>query len=136
MQPGRGQTSGLGVPLLQLDRVVGWVTPVRLTLGVCSGVSCPFAAPGACASAVSRPTWRLFTGEHTLCVPCAMSAAAWYLFTGVRAVCGTCVLLVVLSGTPPPPPPLFFPFFSSFCACSELFFLLLCCFFKFLFVFV
>ena len=44
-------------------------------------MSCPFAALGACACAVSWPTWRLFTR--------------------VRAVCGACVLLVVVS--------LFFP---------------------------
>ena len=34
MQPGRARTSGLGVPLLQLARWVGWVSPLRPTLGV------------------------------------------------------------------------------------------------------
>ena len=34
MQPGRARTSGLGVPLLRLARWVGWVAPVRPTLGV------------------------------------------------------------------------------------------------------
>ena len=56
-------------------------------LGSCSpvcqaAVSRPFAALGACACAVSWPTWRLSTGVH--------------------AVCGARVPLVVVSLFPPP----------------------------------
>ena len=59
-------------------------------------MSCPFAALGACACAVSWPTWRQFTG--------------------VRAVCGACVLLVVVSLFLPPPKFLFC-FFSLYFFC-------------------
>ena len=61
MQPGRARTSGLGVPLLPLARLVGWVAPVRPTHGVLV-LSCPSAA-----------------------YVCAVSWAAWLLFTAVPA---------------------------------------------------
>ena len=86
MQPGRAQTSGLGVPLLPLAQWVGWVAPVCPTHGVLV-VSCPSAALRVCsvlghlapvhrcarwvccvAFAVSWPTWLLFTGAPARCV--------------------------------------------------------------------
>ena len=102
MQPGQARTSGLGVPLLPLARWVGWVAPVRPTVGVGGVVPCPFVALGACACAVSWPTWGLFTG--------------------VCAVCGARVLLVVLSLFLPPPNFLFF--FSVFVLFCRAFFFL------------
>ena len=69
-------------------RAVSWATGLLFTgvpapffvllvrcpgpLGSCSSVrqavvSCAFAALGACACAVSWPTWRLFTGVRALC---------------------------------------------------------------------
>ena len=113
MQPGRARTSGLGVPLLQLARWVGLVTPVCPTLGVWFVAPCPSATLGACACGVSWPTLRLLTSAHALCVPCAVLATTWPLFTGARAVCSMCVLLVTSSGTPPTP--------SFFVSCPRLF---------------
>ena len=88
MQPGRAQTSCLGVLLLPLARRVGRVAPVRPTRGLAFLAPCPSAFLGLCACAVSWATWRLFTGARARCVPCAVSLATWRLFTGVRAVCG------------------------------------------------
>ena len=111
MQPGQARTSGLGVPLLLLVGRIGWVAPVRPTLGVWFVVPCPSAALGAYVCAVSGAPWRLFTGVRVPCVLCAMFVATWRLFTGVRVVCGTRVVLVASL----PPPPLFF--LSCFCFC-------------------
>ena len=110
MQPGRARTSGLGVPLLLLARWVGWVAPVRPTLGVWFVVPCPYAALGGCACAVSLAPWRLFTGVHVLCVVCAVFVATWRLFTGVRTACG----VGGIAGVTPPPSfcYLFVAFFS------------------------
>ena len=106
MQPGRAQTSGLGVPLLLLARRVGLVAPVRPTLGLWFVVPCPTAALGAYARAVSGAPWRLFTGVRVLCVVCALSVATWSLVTGLRIMCGTIVVLVASLA----PPPFFFVF--------------------------
>ena len=123
MPPGRRRTSGLGVPLLLLAPQVGWVAPVRPTLGLWFVAPYPCAAPGVFAFAVSGASWRLFTGARALCVLFAVSVATWHLFTGARAlyvlcavsvatwclstgaraVCGTCLLLVALLGSSPPP---------------------------------
>ena len=67
MQPGRAQTSGLGVPPLLLARWVGWVAPVRPTHGVLV-LSCPSAALRVHVCAVSWATWVLFTGVPAWCV--------------------------------------------------------------------
>ena len=99
MQPGRAPTSGLGVPLLLLARPVGWVAPVRPTLGAWFVAPFPSAALGACACAVYGAYWRLFTGVCALCVLCAVSVATWCLFTGARAVNDMCALLVASLGS-------------------------------------
>ena len=90
MQPGRARTSGLGVPSLLLARSVGWVAPVRPTLGVWFVVSRPSAALREHVCAVSTAPWRFFTGVRAwcvLCVPCAVSWASWLLFTCSLARC-------------------------------------------------
>ena len=92
MQPGRARTSGLGVPLQPLARRVGWVAPVRWTLGVWFVAPCPSAALGACACAVSWATLRLFTSACTRCVPCAVSVVTRRLVTGARCVRYVCVV--------------------------------------------
>ena len=85
MQPGRAQTSGLGVPLLPLARWVGWVAPVRPTHGVLV-LSCPSAALRVC-SVLGRlaPVHRC--ARAFCCVASAVSLATWLLFTGVLARC-------------------------------------------------
>ena len=82
MQPGRAQTSGLGVPLLPLAR---WVAPVRPTHGVLV-LSCPSAALLLC-SVLGRlaPVHRC--ARAVCCVASAVSWATWLLFTGVLARC-------------------------------------------------
>ena len=86
MQPGRAQTSGLGVPLLPLAWLVGWVAPVRATHGVLV-LSCPPAAlrvrgvPGPLA-----PVHRC--ARVVCCVASAVSWATWLLFTCASARCG------------------------------------------------
>ena len=86
MQPGRAQTSGLGVPLLPLVRWVGRVTQVCPTHGVLF-LSCPSAAlcvhgvPGLLA-----PVHRC--ARAVCCVVSAVSWATWLLFAGVPARCG------------------------------------------------
>ena len=81
-----------GVPARCAALCVRCPGPLGSCSPVCQAVvSRPFAALGACACAVSWPTWRLFTG--------------------VRAVCGVRVPLVVVSLFPPP---LIF-FFVFFC---------------------
>ena len=86
MQPGRAQTSGLGVPLLPLARWVGRVAPVCPTNGVLV-LSCPWCAlcvrgvPGLLA-----PVHRC--ARAVCCVVSAVSWATWLLFTGVPARCG------------------------------------------------
>ena len=85
MQPGRAQTSGLGVPLLPLARWVGWVAPVLPTHGVLV-LSRPSAALRVC-SVLGRlaPVHRC--GRAVCCVASAVSWATWLLFTGVLARC-------------------------------------------------
>ena len=85
MQPGRARTSGLGVPLLQLARWVGWVAPVQPTHGVLV-LSCPSAALRVC-SVLGRlaPVHRC--AREVCCVASAVSRATWLLFTGVLARC-------------------------------------------------
>ena len=100
MQPGRARTSGLGVPLLLLAQLVGWVASMRPTLGLWLGVPCPSAALGVLACAVSLALWRLFTGVCVLCLLCAVSVATWRLFTSVPADCGTCLVLVASLRSP------------------------------------
>ena len=82
---------GKALPLAQR---VGWVAPLRPTLGVWFVAPCPSAALAACLCAVSRASWRLLTGVHALYVPCGVSMATRRLFTGARAVCGMHVLFV------------------------------------------
>ena len=98
MQPGRARISGFGVPLLPLAQ---WIRPSRPSASDPGSVDCcvlSFAALGACACAVSWPTWRLFTGA--------------------RAVCRLRVLLVVASLLSPPPN---FLFVFLLCICFVLF---------------
>ena len=85
MQPGRGRTSGLGVPLLPLARLVGWVAPVRPTHGVLV-LSYPSAALRVC-SVLGRwaPVHRC--ARAVSCGASAVSWASWLLFTGVLARC-------------------------------------------------
>ena len=86
MQPGRAQTSGLGVPLVPLALWVGRVAPVCPTHGVLV-LSCPSAAlrergvPGLLA-----PVHRC--ARVVCCVVSAVSWATWLLFTGAPARCG------------------------------------------------
>ena len=94
MPPGRAPTSSLEVPLLPLARQVGWVAPVRLTLGVWFVAPCPSAALSACVRAVSGASCCLFTGAHALCDLCAVSVPTWRSFTRACAVCGIRLLLV------------------------------------------
>ena len=83
MQPGRAQTSSLGVPLLPLALWVGWVAPVRPTHQVLV-LSCPSAALRVC-SVLGRlaPVHRC--ARAVCCVASAVSWATWLLFTGVLA---------------------------------------------------
>ena len=67
MQPGRGRTSGLGVPSLLLARWVGWVAPVRPTHGVLV-FSCPSATLHVGVCAVSSASWLLFPGVPAPCI--------------------------------------------------------------------
>ena len=86
MQPGRAQTSGLGVPLLPLARWVGRVAPVCPTHGVLV-LSCPSSA--LCvrgASGLLAPVHRC--ARAVCCVVSAVSWATWLLFTGVPVRCG------------------------------------------------
>ena len=85
MQPGRARTSGLGVPLLQLARWVGWVAPVRPTHGVLV-LSCPSAALPVC-SVLGRLAPVHQCARAVCCVASAVSWATWLLFTGVLARC-------------------------------------------------
>ena len=86
MQPGRAQTSGLGVRPLPLARWVSRVAPVCPTHGVLV-LSCPSSAlcvrgvPGLLA-----PVHRC--ASAVCCVVSAVSWATWPLFTGVPARCG------------------------------------------------
>ena len=86
MQPGRPQTSGLGVPLLPLTRWVSRAAPVCPNHGVLVP-SCPSSAlcvrgvPGLLA-----PVHRC--ARVVCCVVSAVSWATWLLFTGVPARCG------------------------------------------------
>ena len=122
MQPGWAGTSGLGVLLLLLAGRVGWVVPLRPTLGVRCVVPCPSAALGVYASAVSTASSLLFTGVRMPCVLSALSVATPRLFTGVRLVCGTRVVLVASLGSLPPP-------VFSFCCCAACFLVFFCAFF-------
>ena len=101
---GLAQTSGLAVPLLLLARQVGWVAPVRPTLGVWVVAPCCSVALGAYAHAVSMATWRLFSGVH--------------------AVWGTRVLLVALLGSPIPSLLIFFLLDAFVCLFLLFFFFL------------
>ena len=86
MQPGRAQTSGLGVPLLPLARWVGQVAQVCPTHGVLV-LSCPSSA--LCVRGVPGllpPVHRC--ARAVCCVVSAVSWATWLLFTGVPARCG------------------------------------------------
>ena len=96
MQPGRARTSGLGVPLLPLARLVGWVAPVCPTHGVLV-LSCPSAALRVC-SVLGRwaPVHRC--ARSVCCVACAVCWATWLLFASVPA---RCVLLRVRCPGPP-----------------------------------
>ena len=86
MQPGRAQTSGLGVPLLPLARWVSRVAPVCPTHGVLvlscpSSTLCVRGVPGLLA-----PVHQC--ARAVCCVVSAVSWATWLLFTGVPARCG------------------------------------------------
>ena len=85
-----------------LARRVGWVAPVRPTLGQWFVAPCPSAALGVYTCAASGAPWRSFTGLRVPCILCAVSVASWHLLTGVRVVCGTHVVLVASLGSPPP----------------------------------
>ena len=96
MQPGRARTSGLGVPLLPLARLVGWVAPVCPTHGVLV-LSCPPAALRVCGVLGHlAPVHRCACS--VCCFACAVSLASWLLFTGVP---GRCVVLGVQCPWPP-----------------------------------
>ena len=96
MQPGRAQTSSLGVPLLPLARWVGWVAPVCPTHGVLV-LSCPPTALRVCGVlGLPAPVHRC--ARSVCCVGCAASWASRLLFTGVPARCG--VLRVRCPGPP------------------------------------
>ena len=85
MQPGRAQTSGLGVPLLPLARWVGRVAPVCPTHEVLV-LSCPSSA--LCVRGVPSllaPVHRC--ARSVWCVARAVSRAPWLPFTGVPAEC-------------------------------------------------
>ena len=75
---------------------------MRPTLVVWFVTSCPSAALGAFACAVSGASSCLFTGARALCVLCAVTAATWRLFTGARAVCCTRLQFVSSLGSLPP----------------------------------
>ena len=90
MQPDRAWTSGLGVPLLQLARWVGWVAPVHPTRGVLV-LSCPSAALRVCR-VLGRLAPVHWCARAVCCVVSAVSSATWLLFTGVLA---RCVVLLV-----------------------------------------
>ena len=115
MQPGRAQTSGVGVPLLPLARWVGTVAPVGPTHGVLV-LSCPSAALRVCsvlghlapvhrcarvvccvASAVSWATWLLFTGAPprcvVLCVRCPRSLNSCSPLCQPGVLCCVCGVL-------------------------------------------
>ena len=86
MQPGRAQTSGLGVPLLLLARWVSRLAPVCPAHGVLVP-SCPSSA--LCVRGVQgllAPVHRC--ARAVCCVVSAVSWATWLLFTGVPAWCG------------------------------------------------
>ena len=90
MQFGRARTTGLGVPLLPLARLVGRVAPVCPTHGVLV-LSCPSAALRV------RGVPGLLTPVHrcarvVCCVVSAVSWATWLLFNG--APTWSCVLRV------------------------------------------
>ena len=81
--PGPLGSCSLVCPLGVLFSVCGVLGHLARFLPVCQAVvSCPFVVLGACARAVSWPTW--------------------HLFTGVRAVCGAPMQLVVVSLFLPP----------------------------------
>ena len=106
MQPGRAQTSGLGVPLLPLARWVSRVAPVCPTHGVLV-LSCPssplcarFPGPlGSCSPVCSRCLLCRVCGvlghlapvnrcaRSVPCVARAVSRAPWRPLTGVPAEC-------------------------------------------------
>ena len=90
MQPGRARTSGLAVPLLPLARCVGWVAPVRLTLG--------------CRSL--RPVTFLASVHVRVRCPRPLGASS-----PVRALCAVCVCCCCLLPHSCPPNFLFFSFF-------------------------
>ena len=85
MQPGRARTSGLGVPLLPLARLVGWVAPVCPNQGVLV-TSCPSAALRVCSvlGCLAPVHW---CARAVCCVASAVSWATWLLFNGVLARC-------------------------------------------------
>ena len=86
MQPGRAQTSGLGVPLLPLARWVGRVAPVCPTHGVLV-LSCPSSA--LCVRGVPGLLAPVhWCARAVCCVGSAVSWATWLLFTDVPARCG------------------------------------------------
>ena len=139
MQPGRARTSGLGVPLLPLARLVGWLAPVRPTHGVLV-LSCPSAALHVC-SVLGRwaPVHRC--ARAVCCGASAVSSGRWLLFTGVLARCvvlhvrcrgplGSCSPVCVLCTVrvcpgwlcPSSSPPNFRFFFSVFFFCFFFFF--------------
>ena len=122
MQPGRARTSGLGVPLLPLARWVGWVAPVRPTLGLWFVAPCSSAALGACAPASSGASWRVFIGAHALCVLCVVSVATWRVLP-MCALCVACVYCWWLRRGHPPPAfcVLTCVSFSSFCLVPSFF---------------
>ena len=92
MQPGRAQTSSLGVPPLLLAVWVGWVAQLRPTHGVWFVVTCPSANLGAHVCALSMALWRSFTGVRTRFLLCAVFLAAWRLFTLGSAWCVVCTV--------------------------------------------
>ena len=112
IQPGRARTSGLGVPLLPLAWLVGWIAPVHPTWG------CRRLRPVS------------FLPSVHVCVRCPGPCGAC---SPVCALCAVCVCCWWLCPSTPPLNFFSFLFFLFFFALSLFCFVLLLFFFLFFF---